>query len=105
LDASARALEAWIARVPGDAAPFREAAPLWERLFGPERALELLQRGRRAVQDPGALGLPIGDLLYQTGHGSEAAVEWARAADTAGNGDEIVRRVGRIDDRAERTRT
>ncbi|MSR36321.1 MAG: hypothetical protein EXR95_06720 [Gemmatimonadetes bacterium] len=99
LDALERATEAWIGQAPGDPAPYRESAPLWERAFSADRALELLRRGRRAAGDPAALALEIGDLLLTTDHVGEAAQEWARGTGpTPQAGDQLRRRVADIAD-------
>src|SRR5262249_22281483 len=58
----------------------------------------------RASKDPATLALPTGDLLFQAGHTTEAAAEWARAAD-GGNDDELLRRVARVPEGPERSRT
>ena len=105
LDAMVRETDAWMQHAPADPLFYRQALPLWQRTYGPERALELLGRGRLASGDPVTLALEIGDLLMSAGRIPDAAVEWARAAGPAGErGAEILRRLARIDNAAARGR-
>ena len=105
LDAMVRETEAWMQHAPADPLFYRQALPLWQRTYGSERALELLDRGRLASGDPVTLALEVGDLLMSAGGIPDAAVEWARAAGFAGErGAEILRRLARIDKAAARGR-
>ena len=105
VDAMVRETESWMLHAPADPLFYRQALPLWERTYGPERALDLLGRARLASGDPIALALEVGDLLMSAGRTADAAVEWARAAGSAGErGAEILRRLVRIDNTAARGR-
>ncbi len=104
LDALVRETEEWIERSPGDPAPYRDAAPLFERAFGSERSLALLRRGRAAAGQPTAFALEIGDLQLRGGRTADAAAEWARGSMNGGGGEAIVRRVAQIGAGAERER-
>lgn len=76
LDAAARA---WFRAEPGSPDPYREVARLYERAYGPERALDVLRRGREALDRDDALALETGDLLAETGDQRGAVREWAAA--------------------------
>ena len=103
VDAMMRETDAWMQHAPADPLFYRQALPLWQRTYGPERALEILGRGRIASGDPVTLALEIGDLLMSAGRTTDAAVEWARTAGSAGErGAEILRRLARIDNAAAR---
>ena len=105
VDAMVRETDAWMRHAPADPLLYRQALPLWERAYGPERALELLSRGRLASGDPITLALEIGDVLMSAGRTADAAVEWARAAGSAGErGAEILRRLAQIENAAARAR-
>ena len=84
VDAMVRETESWMLHAPADPLFYRQALPLWERTYGPERALDLLGRARLASGDPIALALEVGDLLMSAGRTADAAVEWARTAGSAG---------------------
>jgi tetratricopeptide (TPR) repeat protein len=79
LDALTQEAEAWFRAQPESETPYREAARVYERTFGPDAALSVLRRGRRATGDEDGLALEIGDLLIQSGARDEALAEWARA--------------------------
>jgi tetratricopeptide (TPR) repeat protein len=105
MDAMLRETDAWIWYAPADPLLYRQALPLWERVYGPEQALELLSRGRLASGDPVTLALDIGDLLMSAGRTVDAVAEWARATGSAGErGAEILRRLAQIDNTAVRAR-
>ncbi|MEJ2202821.1 MAG: hypothetical protein P8170_01790 [Gemmatimonadota bacterium] len=84
LDALRREAEAWFRIEPDSETPYRETARVFERAFGSEAALGVLQRGRRAVAEDDALALEMGDLLAQAGRRDEALEEWARAIGSGG---------------------
>lgn len=105
LEAMERETEAWMQHAPADPLLYRQAFPLWERTYGPERALKILGRGRIASGDPVTLALEIGDILMSAGRTADAAMEWARAAGSSGErGAEIIRRLVRIDNATARGR-
>lgn len=102
LEALRREAEAWFRAQPGSETPYREAARVYERTFGPEAALDVLRRGRQAVGDGDALSLEIGDLLVQQGEREEALAEWARAVGpTGGQAATISRRVAGLSSEVE----
>lgn len=105
MDAMLRETDAWMRHAPADPLLYRQALPLWERVYGPEQALDLLSKGRLASGDPVTLALEIGDLLMSVDHTLDAVAEWARAAGSAGErGVEILRRLSEIDNAAARAR-
>lgn len=105
MDAMLRETDAWMRHAPADPLLYRQALPLWERVYGPEQALDLLRKGRLASGDPVTLALEIGDLLMSAGHTLDAVAEWARATGSAGErGAEILRRLAQIDNAAARAR-
>jgi tetratricopeptide (TPR) repeat protein len=69
----------WVSMDPTQELPYREAARVYERAFGAERALELLSEGRRATGRSEALALEVGDLHARMGDLEGAAHEWALA--------------------------
>jgi tetratricopeptide (TPR) repeat protein len=69
---------AWIERDATSEVPYREVARVYERAFGPDVALGLLQDGRYRLGPP-AFALEIGDLLAQAGDTQGAAQEWGLA--------------------------
>ena len=77
LDATAGA---WFDAEPNSAEPYREVARLYARAFGDERALEVLERGRRALPDSDdSLAMEIGDLRSRLGDDAGAVREWSVA--------------------------
>ena len=57
--------------------PYREVARVYGRVFGPERALSILERGRSALGRPSLFAMEAGDFLKDLGRMEEAGVEWA----------------------------
>lgn len=95
LDALSAEAERWIALDPTSEGPYREVSRIYERAFGPARALEVLVMGRQAVGRPGALALEMGDALVAAGRVDEAVREWAKAVGPDGaQGAAVARRVG-----------
>ncbi len=94
LEALEEEAERWYRHEPGSEAPYREVSRVYERAFGPERALEVLRTGRERVDDEDALALEIGDLLVLIGDVGGALEEWARAVgDDGGQASTVARRV------------
>jgi tetratricopeptide (TPR) repeat protein len=56
---------------------YREVAGVYESVFGPAEALDLLLGGRAAMGAPEALALEVGDLRMRTGDREGAVREWA----------------------------
>lgn len=71
--------DAWLRYQPASEVPYREVARVYERAFGPARALDVLRQGRGAIGRPDALALEMGDLLVTLGDMGPALEEWARA--------------------------
>lgn len=69
----------WIEAEPGSPEPYRQMARLYQRAFGPRRALELLRQGRDALADSVALALETGEVLLELDRPGEAVTEWSRA--------------------------
>lgn len=78
------AAEAWIAAEPGSPEAYREIARVYGNVRGPDAALSVLDRGREALDDPGALGVERGRALAEAGRIDEAARAWAGAAGSSG---------------------
>jgi tetratricopeptide (TPR) repeat protein len=96
LEAEARR---WFDHEPRSEAPYREVSRVWERVFGPARALEVLRLGRERTGNPDALALEIGDLLTVTGDVAGAVEEWARSVGSDGaDAGTIARRVAGLQD-------
>ena len=79
LDALEPEADAWFRMESGSPDPYREVSRLYQRALGNEAALELLQEGREALDDPDALALEMGDLYQRMGDGPRAVAEWAKA--------------------------
>ncbi len=79
LDAVAAEAERWFQTQPGSEEAYREVARVFERAFGPDRALEVLARARTATGDPQALALEMGDVLAAARRLGPALEEWGRA--------------------------
>ncbi len=93
--------ERWLTSEPREQT-FAAVAAVYERALGPERALEVLRRGRDRLGGD-ALALQTGDLLASQGSIDAAVAEWARAVSEDGSGMEAVRyRIERLG--ADRTR-
>lgn len=85
--------EQWISSEPSEAV-FSSVAGVYQQALGPERALEVLRRGRARLGGD-VLALQTGDVLVAAGDVQGAADEWARAVAGDGSGMEAVR--SRID--------
>jgi len=66
----------WVRADPGSPEPYRGIAHLYQGLFGPRRALVVLEEGREAVGDPEAFAVEIGGALLELGRTREALEEW-----------------------------
>jgi tetratricopeptide (TPR) repeat protein len=98
LSALEQEAEQWMGREPRSPGPYREAARAYERALGAERALDVLRRGLRSVDDPATLELDLGDLLVRTGDLREAATAWSRAIGEEGEQTAAVtRRVSQLE--------
>ncbi|MDX1493470.1 MAG: hypothetical protein R3253_05400, partial [Longimicrobiales bacterium] len=79
LDALRADAREWIERDPREPVAYREVARVYEDVFGPDAAMEILSQGRDAVGSSDAFALEIGDLLVESGDRAGAAREWAAA--------------------------
>lgn len=97
----------WIDSDPGSPEPWREIARMYERAFGPERALALLQEGRETLDGPHALALEIGDVLLELDRPADAVEAWSRAIGPEGSdASAVLDRLGGLgEDGTERVRT
>jgi len=94
LEALEEEAQRWFDHEPGSEEPYREVSRVYERAFGPERALEVLRSGRERVGDEDALALEIGDLLVLIDDVGGALEEWARAVgDDGAQASTVARRV------------
>lgn len=92
------AVAEWIEAAPGSLDPYREGARIYEDAYGPGRALDLLEEGRRRVGRPHALAVEVGDLRARTGDAEGAVAEWSRAIGREGaNLSAILRRLRDLD--------
>lgn len=95
------AIEAWIDAEPRSPEPWREGARVLEERVGPGPALELLRRGRDALDGSDLLAIETGDLLLRTGDREGAVEEWARALGPDGSDARLIlRRLERLGDDA-----
>lgn len=81
--------ERWMREEPV-AATFAAVSKVYERSLGPDRALEVLRRGRE-ILGPNALALETGDVLVGRGDLDAGVNEWALAVKPDGSGMEYVR--------------
>lgn len=79
LDGLAATGEAWMQADPGSRDAYRETARVFDRAFGPQRALEVIRRGRRATRDSTILAVEAGDLLVRLDDVRGAVREWSAA--------------------------
>ncbi len=81
LSALDEAAEAWFDSQRGSADPYREVARLYARAFDDRRALEILERGRRALRGDAAqsalIAMEMGDLLARLDEGEAAIAAWS----------------------------
>ena len=59
--------------------PYSEVARVFGRVFGPQRALSILERGRSDLGRPSLFAIEAGDFLKDLGRMEEAVLEWAGA--------------------------
>lgn len=91
--------EAWLQAQPTSDASYREVARAFSRSFGPERAIQVLERGRKAMARSGAFALDMGDLQAAAGHVDQAVDEWVTAVgDDGGQARTVGRRVQELKD-------
>jgi tetratricopeptide (TPR) repeat protein len=88
--------ERWIARAPGDEAPWREWAVALEDQRQFDEARSVLLRGRRTLGRPTALAFELADLAQRSGDWPAAAAEWG--ALVAGSGAQTPNAVAQLED-------
>ena len=98
--------EEWVEQSGTSPEPYREVSRVFQRVFGPERALSVLEDGRDALAQPSLFAMEIGDLLRDLGRIEEAVLQWARIiGDDGAQVSPVMRRVTEIEeDRAELVR-
>ncbi len=93
------AAEDWMRDAGSSSEPYREVARVFGRVFGPERGLSILERGRSELGRPSLFAMETGDFLGDLGRMEEAVLEWA---DVIGNDGSqvsaVMRRVGEIEE-------
>ncbi len=87
--------EGWLVGNRSEAA-YRAVASAYAGALGPDRALDVLRRGRAATGARDALALEIGDLLRERGDVPAAVDEWALAVGDGARIEEAVRRVSAL---------
>jgi len=92
VDTLERKAEAWLTIAGADLSAYREVARVYEQVFGPDRALEALRRGRAVSGRADALALEIGDALARAGDPGAAVPEWVAAVGDDGQGAAMVAR-------------
>jgi tetratricopeptide (TPR) repeat protein len=91
--------ERWFRAQPTSETAYREVSRIFERAFGPERALAVLERGRSALGRPGVFALETGDVLAAMGRRDAAVQEWAVAVgDDGAQAAAVGRRVAGLPD-------
>ncbi len=96
------AAEDWLAKSGEAAKPYREISRIFQRAFGPERALAVLREGRARLGQPSLFAMEVGDLLRDLERLDEAVVEWGRViGDDGAQASAVLRRVSEMEgDRA-----
>ena len=96
------AAEDWMDSAGSSAEPYREISTVFARVFGPERALSVLERGRTELGRPSLFAMGAGDLLNDLGRMEEAVLEWAAVIGSEGSQvSAVMRRVGEIEENRE----
>jgi hypothetical protein len=91
--------ENWMDSAGSSAEPYREVSIVFARVFGPERSLSVLQRGRTELGRPSLFAMEAGDLLKDLGRMEEAVLEWAAVIGNNGSSvSAVMRRIGEIEE-------
>jgi tetratricopeptide (TPR) repeat protein len=91
--------ENWMDIAGSSAEPYREVSIVFARVFGPERSLSVLQRGRTELGRPSLFAMEAGDLLKDLGRMEEAVLEWAAVIGNNGSSvSAVMRRIGQIEE-------
>ena len=92
------AAEDWMDSAGSSVEPYREIRTVFARVFGPQRALSVLERGRIELGRPSLFAMEVGDLLNDLGRTEEAVLEWAAVIGSEGaQVSAVMRRVGEIE--------
>ena len=92
------AAAAWLDRPGSTPEPYREVSRSLLNVAGPERALAVLERGRKDVGEPSLFALEMGDLLRDLGRLEEAVLEWTQViGDDGTQVSAVMRRVGELE--------
>lgn len=86
------AAQAWIRAMPKLETPYREIAAVWRQRGDHDRAIAVLEQGRKRIDRADALAVELGDSYLATNELARAAVEWARAVGPEGRGFLLVQR-------------
>ena len=92
VDRLADAVAEWIAATPDLETPYREAAVVWRNRGEAERAVAILEQGRKRIRRDDALALELGDAFAAMNALERAAAEWSRAIGESGRGLMLVER-------------
>ena len=99
LEASA---EDWLDAAGPSGEAYREVGAVFARVFGPERALSVLERGRTELGRPSLFAMQAGDYLKDLGLMEEAVLEWAAVIGNNGSQvSSVLRRVREIEENRE----
>jgi hypothetical protein len=99
-EAMATEAERWLSGSRSEAA-YREVAAVYARALDEERALEVLRRGRAAIDRRDVLALEIGDLLAEIGDVDGAVDEWALAVEGGTRVAGVLSRVTQLEGRTQ----
>ena len=93
------AAEEWMDGAGPFPEPYREVARAYGRVFGPERALSILERGRSELGRSSLFAMEAGDFLRDLGRMEEAVLEWAAVIGNDGSQvSGVMRRVREIEE-------
>jgi tetratricopeptide (TPR) repeat protein len=89
--------EDWLDVAGSSPEPYREVGTVFARIFGADRGLTVLERGRTALEEPSLFAMQVGDLLRDDGRLEEAMIEWAAVlGNDATQVSGVMRRIGEI---------
>jgi hypothetical protein len=86
------AVNAWTRATPALETPYREGAAVYRQRQDYQRAIALLEAGRKKIDRADALALELGDAYLAGGDVTRAAAEWSRAVGPEGRGFMLVQR-------------
>jgi hypothetical protein len=82
----------WIRETPTVETPYREAAMVWRHRDEVQKAIAVLEQGRKRIDRADALALELGDAHAAVNDFRRAAAEWSRAVGPDGRGFMLVQR-------------